>query len=59
MKSESNRSFICPKCKNKTLYDITREVKNFGQLKNGDIMICDECASEFIVNCDKFKTIDE
>lgn len=59
MKSEPNKSFICPKCRNKTLYDITREVKNFSQIQNGDIMICDECASEFVVNCDKFKTINE
>lgn len=59
MKPEPNKSFVCPNCRNKTLYDVTREVKNFGQLQNGDIMVCDECASEFVVNRDKFKTINE
>ena len=39
-------SFFCPKCHNKTFYDVDTEVKNKIDVDYDDLFICEECGFE-------------
>lgn len=45
---QTNKAFICPTCRNRTLFDIDAEVSRNADVDYNDRFVCDECASEFV-----------
>lgn len=41
-----NLAFICPKCRNKTMYDVDNEVTSKADVDYNDRFICEECGFE-------------
>lgn len=45
--SKRIQAFKCPRCHNRSVHDVDRDVYHVLDVEPGDTFICDECGSEF------------